>query len=79
MFSSSPIVIFADNDRHLESKGGNLGVLKAMEALKCLGCTSALAAPDFCDYGPSKEVSDWNDLARLKGRQEALSQISKFL
>lgn len=78
MFPDSPIAIFADNDRHLESNGGNVGVLKAQEALSGLGCSVSLSAPDFGDLSPSKEASDWNDLVRLKGADAAKAQISMF-
>jgi putative DNA primase/helicase len=76
MFPASPITIFADNDRHLESRGGNLGVLKAREALNGLGCSVSLSVPDFGDLAPSKEASDWNDLVRLKGADAAKAQIA---
>lgn len=76
MFPDSPIAVFADNDRHLESKGGNLGVLKAQEALNGLGCGVFLFAPDFDGLEPSKEASDWNDLVRLKGADVAKAQMS---
>lgn len=79
MFPYSPLIIFADNDRHLESKGGNLGVLKAQEAQKINQGMISLVIPCFDDFKPSKEASDWNDLVRLKGKNVAKSQIDFIL
>ena len=36
----------------------------------------SLLIPDFGNLEPSKEASDWNDLVRLKGKDEARQQIS---
>ncbi len=38
-----------------------------------------MAKPDFGDLEPSKDASDWNDLVRLKGENEARDQISRKL
>lgn len=76
MFPDSPLIFFADNDRHLETKGENIGVLKAKEAQAGLECSISLFVPDFGDLEPSKEASDWNDLVRLKGADAARAQIA---
>lgn len=80
MYPASRIMIFADNDRHLEAEGlPNQGTLKAQEAQKTNPSRISLAIPDFCNLGPSKEASDWNDLVRLRGKENARDQILKFL
>ena len=76
MFPASSIAIFADNDRHLESKGVNVGVLKAKEALNGLGRSVFLLAPDFGSRQPAKDESDWNDLVRVLGIEVAERQLS---
>jgi len=76
MFPDSPLIIFADNDRHLESNGQNVGILKAQEARKINQGMISLFIPDFGNLEPSKEANDWNDLVRLKGKDEARQQIS---
>jgi phage/plasmid primase-like uncharacterized protein len=80
LFPASPIILFADNDRHLEKTGNqNVGLLKAHQARDVINGGLTLAIPGFDDLEPSKEASDWNDLVRVKGKLEVLSQISKFL
>lgn len=76
MFPDSQLVIFADNDRHLESNSSNVGVLKAQEAKKINQGMIFLVTPSFGSLEPSKEMSDWNDFVRLKGKDEARKQIS---
>jgi phage/plasmid primase-like uncharacterized protein len=78
IFPDSRLVIFADNDRHLESNGSNVGVLKAREAQKINQGMISLFVPDFGDLEPSKEASDWNDLVRLKGVDIVRIQIEKL-
>ena len=76
MFPDSHLVIFSDNDRHLEPSGSNVGVLKALEAQKISQGMISLAVPDFGDLEPSKDASDFNDLVRLLGADAARSQIA---
>jgi phage/plasmid primase-like uncharacterized protein len=77
MYQNSRIVIFSDNDRHLEVKGmPNQGLLKAQESKNIEQTKVYVVAPDFGDCEASKEFSDWNDLALLKGVDEARRQIS---
>lgn len=64
-YPASPIVFFADNDRHIPI---NQGILKAQEACDSVGGDKILVIPDFADCEPSKSYSDWNDLVKLKGK-----------
>jgi phage/plasmid primase-like uncharacterized protein len=80
LFPASLIILFADNDHHLTEQGKtNKGVLKAQEAKKLDEARIVLVIPNFGDLKPSKEASDWNDLVRLKGRDEAKRQIAVSL
>lgn len=80
LFPASPIILFADNDRHLEkTRNQNVGTLKARQARDIIKRNFTLAAPEFDEIEPSKEASDWNDLVRLKNKETALAQMSKFL
>ena len=80
LFPASPIIIFADNDRHLEGKGmHNKGVLKASQAIDAIKCNAILIVPEFRDLEPSKESTDWSDHVRLFGKESAIEKISKFL
>jgi phage/plasmid primase-like uncharacterized protein len=68
LYPNSPIIIFADNDKHLEEMGlANQGVCMALKAIKSTGRYVAMAEVEFFDSRPSKDVSDWNDLVREKG------------
>ncbi|MBS0272751.1 MAG: toprim domain-containing protein [Proteobacteria bacterium] len=77
LYPKSPLIIFADNDRHLPN--GNQGLLKAHEARNAIKTEITLAMPDFGDLEPSKEASDWNDLLRLKGKEIVVSQITNLI
>jgi hypothetical protein len=80
LFPASHIVIFADNDRHLEHSGKpNQGVLMARQAQKGVETRVSLAVPDFGDCAPAKEATDWNDLVCIKGVEAAREQIAKCL
>lgn len=71
-FRNSPIIVFGDNDRHLQENKGKL----AAEAVKNeLGSTCHIVIPEFNDYPEQKEFSDWNDLVREIGVQEARKKI----
>lgn len=72
-FPDSRIVFFADNDRHEKT---NPGVSLAEKAMSEIGGNTLLLVPFFEDILPSKEASDWNDLLRLRGRAEAVRQIT---
>lgn len=74
-YPKSRIIIFGDNDRHLEENTGRKYAEKAVSSIS--NCISAF--PDFGDIPPSKEASDWNDLVRLKGVEVAKHQIMSFI
>ena len=63
-FPDSPIILFADNDRHTQE---NKGVKCASEVQKKLNSRSMLMIPDFHGFPATKDHSDWNDLVRVKG------------
>jgi phage/plasmid primase-like uncharacterized protein len=67
----SPIIIFADNDRH---KVENPGMTKAKKAA-CAISNTYVVEPDFGDTLPSKDTSDWNDLMLLIGVEAARQQL----
>ncbi|MBS0626676.1 MAG: toprim domain-containing protein, partial [Verrucomicrobia bacterium] len=68
LYPNSPIILFADNDRHLEERGlPNKGLVSAQKAIADVKENVFIVAPDFSDEKPSKETSDWNDLMRIKG------------
>jgi phage/plasmid primase-like uncharacterized protein len=76
-YPESLLVIFADNDRHLEERGGtNQGLVKGLEALNGLDGKAIMVAPDFGDSVASKGLSDWNDLINQKGFEYAKIQIN---
>lgn len=80
LFPASHLYLFADNDRHLEVEGKpNQGRLKALQAQKLNETRVSIAMPDFGDCEPSKEASDWNDLARIRGVEVAKEQIRNCL
>ncbi len=76
---SPSIIIFADNDRHLDK---NLGLTKALEAQKLCPHRIQVIVPDFGDIPPNRDASDWNDLLRLRGadyvRRNLESKLSPF-
>ena len=74
LISASLIILLADNDKHLPV---NIGIEAALESINAIGQYGCLALPDFCDYSPSKEATDWNDLARLKGKRAVADQIAQ--
>lgn len=73
-YPKSRIVIFGDNDRHLEENTGRKYAEKAVSST----ANCVLALPDFGDIPPSKDASDWNDLLRLRGNDEAEQQLAAF-
>lgn len=77
---SSLILIFADNDRHLPERNlPNKGLEKADEARTIAPNRITIIAPDFGAISPTKDASDWNDLARLLGRDVAKRQMLEKL
>jgi hypothetical protein len=78
-YPESQLVIFADNDRHLERATVNQGVLKGQGALDALGAGAFMVAPDFGDSEASKGLSDWNDLIQQKSIEYARAQMQEQL
>lgn len=79
-YPQSRLIIFADNDKHLEIQGGaNQGLVKAQEAIHKIEEHAFLIAPDFGISDPSKKLSDWNDLIMQKGFEYAKTQIGEQL
>src|SRR5205814_865338 len=75
-YADTPLIIFADNDKHLEVLGGvNQGVTKAMEVLNLIKDRVTLLVPDFGDMAASKGHSDWHDLINQMGFEYAKKQI----
>jgi len=68
------IYLFTDNDRHLTK---NTGVSKAEEAKSVDPEKIHLLTPEFGSTPPGKDATDWNDLVRLLGKQEAIRQLQK--
>jgi phage/plasmid primase-like uncharacterized protein len=75
-YPNSPLVIFADNDRHLEQ---NKGVVSARKALKKAKGNGIILVPKFKDTLKERAYSDWNDLVREIGPMAASEQIRKGL
>jgi phage/plasmid primase-like uncharacterized protein len=74
-FRNSPIIVFGDNDRHLQENKGKL----AAEAVKdALGTICKIVLPEFNGYPPQKEFSDWNDLVREIGIRETRKIIASL-
>ena len=79
-YPKSRLIIFADNDRHLEMRGVmNQGIVKGQEALISIGGNTILVAPDFGDSEVCKGLSDWNDLINHKGFEYAKAQMAEWL
>ncbi|HEV8051890.1 MAG TPA: toprim domain-containing protein [Parachlamydiaceae bacterium] len=79
-YPKSKLVIFADNDRHLEMRGAtNQGLTKGREAIFSFEGEAVLVAPDFGDSEVCKGCSDWNDLINQKGFEYAKAQITEQL
>lgn len=75
-YPNSPIVIFADNDKHLSQ---NKGMLSAKKALKKAQGNGVILAPQFRRDLKAKGYSDWNDLVREIGPSGASEQMWKRL
>ena len=79
-YPESRLIIFADNDKHLEVRGSiNQGLVKGQEVINKIEDHTILIAPDFGFIEPSKELSDWNDLIAQKGFEYAKAQIEAQL
>jgi phage/plasmid primase-like uncharacterized protein len=71
-YPNSPLVIFADNDRHLVE---NKGMICAERALKMAQGNGIIIAPEFKNSLKVRDYSDWNDLVREIGPACASRQM----
>lgn len=79
-YPKSKLIIFADNDRHLETRGAvNQGRLKALEAINSVDGGVVLVAPDFGSSTAVKGLTDWNDLIHEMGLEYAKRQVEEQL
>lgn len=67
-YPGSVIIVFGDNDPHLNK---NKGMLAAHSVQEQLGSHCRVAIPTFEGSHPHRECTDWNDLFVLKGAQVA--------
>lgn len=74
-FPDSVVLLFADNDRHLET---NVGIRCAEEAAEAVGGRATILFPDFGDRLPAKDESDWNDFFRAFGKEASVDRLSIF-
>jgi putative DNA primase/helicase len=75
-YPNSPLVIFADNDKHLSQ---NKGIVSAKRALKKAQGNGIILAPQFRGSLKGRGYSDWNDLVREIGPLGASEQMWKGL
>lgn len=75
-FPNSPLVIFADNDRHLaENKG-----IEAARAASTAGSGHVfVVAPEFGNLPVDSNHTDWNDLLRKRGRETTKTMMLEML
>ena len=79
-YPKSTLIIFADNDKHLEIRGAiNQGLVKGQEAIQGIEDRAFLITPEFDFSEPSKKLSDWNDLIAQSGFENAKAQVEKKL
>jgi len=70
------IIVFGDNDRHLQE---NKGKMAATAVKNELGIACRVAIPEFDGYPHEKEFSDWNDLVREKGVRETRAMMAPWI
>jgi len=75
-FPESPLIILADDDRHLTENKGKCSALKAYEEV---GMACKVVIPDFTGYPGTREFSDWNDYLRENGVMATREAIKKLL
>jgi phage/plasmid primase-like uncharacterized protein len=75
-FPSNPIIVFGDNDRHLEENKGKKAAYAVLEELRT---ACQIAIPEFDAYPALRDFSDWNDYVREKGVKETRFAIQKTL
>jgi len=81
-YPDSPIVIAADNDHNLKVNGEpkNVGVLKAKEAAASVDRDVVVVYPQVDKNDPlSDKITDYNDVAKEKGRQEVADSLKKLM
>ena len=77
-FQDKNIYIVADDDQYLENQGKiNTGLVKAREAAEAVGGT--IVSPDFAGVTPNKIRTDFNDMARLQGKDKVRNFITANL
>ena len=75
-FPQSPLVIFADNDRHLVENRG----VKAAMAVNSRGNEHVtIVLPEFGGLPADSAHTDWNDLLREIGREETKKMMLEIL
>jgi hypothetical protein len=75
-FPQSPLIIFGDDDRHLQENKGRQAALAAEEVI---GIACKIVIPNFEGYPPLREFSDWNDFVREKGVKATRDAIQTAL
>ncbi len=75
-FPQSTILIFGDNDRHLQENKGRDAAIAARDAIN-IACEVVM--PDFNGYPISRELSDWNDYIRENGVRATRKVIQNTL
>jgi phage/plasmid primase-like uncharacterized protein len=75
-YPNSPLVIFADNDKHLVE---NKGILAAKKALREAQGNGIILTPQFRNGLKTRDYSDWNDLVREIGPSAASEQMWKVM
>ena len=74
-FPNSPIIIFADNDRHLKENKGKLAAYAVKEELE----RCQVVIPECNGYPEVRNFTDWNDLVREKGVKEGREIMQRIL
>ncbi len=76
LFPQSPLIVFGDDDRHLQE---NKGRCAAFTTQRELGAGCQVVIPNFEGYPISREFSDWNDYIRENGVKAAREAIQNAL
>jgi phage/plasmid primase-like uncharacterized protein len=76
LFPQSPLIIFGDDDRHLQE---NKGRRAAFTTQGELGAGCKVVIPDFEGHPISRDFSDWNDYIRENGVKAAREAIQNAL
>jgi phage/plasmid primase-like uncharacterized protein len=77
LFPQSPLIVFGDDDRHLQE---NKGRCAAFTTQRELGAGCKVVIPNFEGNPVSREFSDWNDYIRengVKATREAIQNALK--